>query len=433
MLLVLLLLALGSHTPLFRILYDWVPGFAKFRGMSKFTWQAELFLVMLAAGGFDRLLRERRGDGRFVVGVFVAVGILLAGGGAVYLVPWQAIMQGVLATGESFLRSSAYSQMEFVSQAQRFAANALFVAAGTGLALGLLLLGARRTPRLVGGVLVLAVVELGWFAARSLDSFDSTTVVPAAVRTLLSGYPGDYRILNTVNLNSAMVLGASDIWGGDPGVVRRYAEFMTWTQGGHPDKATQYVNFTRLDPLYAMLRLRYAFWLDRNRVRIIEAPQPAMARLHLVTRYRVLVDRDTIFSAMRSASFDPRQEVILEREPTPRPIAVEHPGMAQVVASSTDWFEIEAEVASPSVLLITDVYTPAWRAVALPGSSQERYELMPANYVLRAVPLATGRHRLRVEYAPAEFRMGMWVSAVAWSGFAVAGVGLWRMWKSQKG
>ena len=158
LLLVLLLLALGSHTPLFRILYDWVPGFAKFRGMSKFTWQAELFLVVLATSGFDRLLRERHADGRFVAGVFVAVGILLAGGGGVYLVHWQAIMQRVLATGESFLRSTAYSQMEFVSQAQHFAANALFVAAGTGLTLGLLLVGVRRTPRLVFGVLVLAVV-----------------------------------------------------------------------------------------------------------------------------------------------------------------------------------------------------------------------------------------------------------------------------------
>jgi hypothetical protein len=154
---------------------------------------------------------------------------------------------------------------------------------------------------------------------------------------LLSGYPGDYRILNTVNLNSAMVLGASDIWGGDPGVVRRYAEFMTWTQGGHPDKATQYVNFTRLDPLYTMLRLRYAFWLDRNRVRIIEAAQPAMARVHLVSRYRVLAGRDTIFRAMRSESFDPRREVILEREPMPRPIEVEHSGVEspEVVSAST--------------------------------------------------------------------------------------------------
>ena len=39
----LLLLALGVHTPLFRLLYDWVPGFASFRGISKFIFPAGLF------------------------------------------------------------------------------------------------------------------------------------------------------------------------------------------------------------------------------------------------------------------------------------------------------------------------------------------------------------------------------------------------------
>ena len=227
--LVLMLLALGPHTPLFRLLYDWVPGFARFRGMSKFTWQAELFLVVLAAGGLDRLLRARHVDRRFVAGVFVAVGVLLAGGLGVYLMDWQALMQRVLATGESYLRPAAYAQPEFVAQAQQGAANALFVASGTGLILGVLLVGVRRIPRLVWGVLALAVLEMGVFAARALDTFDSTTVGASAVRTVLASRPGEYRILSPLNINSAMVVGASDLWGGDPGVVRRYAEFMTWT------------------------------------------------------------------------------------------------------------------------------------------------------------------------------------------------------------
>ncbi len=189
------------------------------------------------------------------------------------------------------------------------------------------------------------------------------------------------------------------------------------------------MNFTRLDPLYAMLRLRYVFAAEKNRVRVIEAPQSAMDQVYLVTQYRVVTGRDALFSAMRSAAFDPHREVLLEREPTPPPVASEHAGTAKVVASSTDWLEIEADVASPSVLLITDLYTPAWRAVALPGSSQERYDLMPANYVLRAVPLAAGRHRLRVAYAPAAFTVGTWVSAVAWIGFGVVGMVWWRIWK----
>ena len=56
--------ALGGHTPLFRWLYLYAPGFNKFRGWSKFTFPAILFLIMLAAVGFDRMLRRGLPAGR---------------------------------------------------------------------------------------------------------------------------------------------------------------------------------------------------------------------------------------------------------------------------------------------------------------------------------------------------------------------------------
>ena len=64
MALVLLLLALGSHTPLFRLLYDCVPGFNRFRGMSKFAVQASAFIVLLSGIGLDRLVRAAKVDRR---------------------------------------------------------------------------------------------------------------------------------------------------------------------------------------------------------------------------------------------------------------------------------------------------------------------------------------------------------------------------------
>jgi hypothetical protein len=218
--------------------------------------------------------------------------------------------------------------------------------------------------------------------------------------------------MNMLNPNSAMSIGAQDVWGFDPGVVRRYGEFMAWTQGVAPDDATQYVTFTHLDPLYTMLRFRYAFVPDQNGgTQVVDAPTPPMEHVQLISRYRVLASRDAIFSAMRATDFDPRTEVILEEPPATQPVASgDKAGTARVTNSSTDWMEIEADSASPTILLITDPYTPAWRARALPGSVQQQYELQPANYVLRAVALTAGHHRLRIEYAPRAFTVGTWVS-----------------------
>ena len=62
MVLLLLLLALGNYTPLYRFLYDYVPGFGRFRSISKFVFFAAVFLAMLAGVGLDRLIRRPRGD-----------------------------------------------------------------------------------------------------------------------------------------------------------------------------------------------------------------------------------------------------------------------------------------------------------------------------------------------------------------------------------
>ena len=214
------------------------------------------------------------------------------------------------------------------------------------------------------------------------------------------------------------------MWGADPGVIRRYAEFATWTQGGNPDQATQYVQFSKFDPLFALLRLRYVFVPDKNQMRIAEAPTPPLPRVLLVPSYRVLKKRDTIFSAMRESRFDPRKEVFLESSPTPVPAEASEPGRVTITGSTTDELTIEADLSKPAILLVTDLYTPGWKAVSLPGSVQAHYDLIPADYILRAIPLSAGHHHLRVEYTPLEYRIGKWVSILSWVAFLGVAVGV---------
>jgi hypothetical protein len=97
-----------------------------------------------------------------------------------------------------------------------------------------------------------------------------------------------------------------------------------------------------------------------------------------------------------------------------------------VVREGTDFMEIEADVATPSVLLVTDAWTPAWRATPLAGSSSPSYRVVPANYALRAVALGPGRHRLRLEYAPLSFQVGAALSALAWIAWFAGALRLWR-------
>jgi hypothetical protein len=167
-----------------------------------------------------------------------------------------------------------------------------------------------------------------------------------------------------------------------------------------------------------MLRLRYIFAPDASGYHVIESPYLPLPRLLLVSDWHVLNGRDAIFSELNDPFFDPSKTVLMESEPEPRP---EFGARGSVALTSVlfDALTIEVNTDKPTLLLITDLYERGWRAEPLSGSVQQSYRIMPADYILRVIPLMAGHHRLRVVYAPTEFLVGISISAVAWMLWAV--------------
>ena len=452
MILICMVLALGNLTPLHRFLYDYVPGFSSVRVMSRYAFQASLFIAMLAGAGLDELLRRGRACRRTAL----AVAIAAAAAAAAALVMrysasaagpggwWHDLMRRVYLTGQTTeaLRvpgRNLYEDAAFVRSARLFTSRGLLIAAGTALLLAGLLGLRRFTRRAVVGVALLAMVEVLAFARLSrptaeypVQRVEGLGMQVAHIEEFLAGRKGDYRIMNvsTPWINCAMVMPWQGVWGEDSFAMKRYVEFMAFTQGGNLDEADESVAISQLHALHKMLRWRFTFVFPGDKMNVTDMPDP-MGRLELIRRCRVVKGRDRIFAAMAAKGFDPRRTVILETPPQPWPSAFAKRGSARVVDSSTDHLTIEADLPAPAILLITDTYADGWRAVALPGSVQQSYQLMPGNYTLRAVPLKAGKHRLRVEYSPLAFRVGVWVSAVSAAAYlALLG---WHVRRSRAG
>ncbi len=109
--LILLVLALGSNTPLFRALYHWVPGFNRFRGAAKFIIELSLFMATLAGAVLDCLLQNSRSHKWLSLGL-VLTGVVVGGAAlglrttALSTTPknwWARTMQRVYATQASDL------------------------------------------------------------------------------------------------------------------------------------------------------------------------------------------------------------------------------------------------------------------------------------------------------------------------------------------
>ncbi|HXZ54685.1 MAG TPA: hypothetical protein VEH03_04450 [Burkholderiales bacterium] len=409
-----LILALGDYTPLFALLYRWVPLFDRFRGTGKFMFPAALILVLFAGYGLDRILRERVVARRALLAGGAAVAALLIGATAVLLADWTPVMRAIQATGQTALAAAGYERPALVAASQSFAALGLFIASLTLAAGVLLAFWVRREARAALVLGALAVAEVFVFARLHRPTFDSAQVAVPELRGYLAAHPGDYRILNLEAPNDAMSLRAFDAWGYDPGVTRRYAELIAWTEGEDPKAATQYVTFHRFSPLLTMVRVKYVVVREGGMTQIVPGAALPLGRLELVSTYQVRVHRKGILSAMGEESFDPQKEVILEQQPDPAPVAGQTQGRARIVREGTDFMDIEADLANPAILLITDAWADGWRAVPLEGSGQLHYKLVPADYALRGVALGRGHHHLRIEYAPPLFYFGALLSALAW-------------------
>jgi len=413
----LVVLALGNHTPVFALLYRFVPGFDLFRSHSKFLVQAIPFLAILSGQGIDRVLRTPSGTRMFAIGVLMPALIVGAAGLCLWYSAsfpsiqdsWARMVSAIANSGESYLSPQSYSAADFTSGAASFAGSQCLISAAILLAIALLL-WFRSLHQAAGFALAfMGIAEVLWFANSSITTFSLADTFPDRVADFLKAHPGDYRILQLPYgaSNSTIAIGANDIWGYDPMVLNRYAELMKYSQTGSAADANMYVTFTQPSRLFRMLRMRYMF---RNRVPVFEM-SGALPHLLLLSEWAKETDRNGILQSLNSSLFDPESTAIVETDPVPSPVqGNDSPGTAQIVRSDTDSMTISAHLSRPGLLLITDCYSRYWRAVSERGSVQQRYTVMPADYTLMAVALAAGEHSFRLEYAPPGYVIGRWIS-----------------------
>jgi hypothetical protein len=420
---IIFLLALGVRTPLYPILYHYLPGFDLFRGTSKFAFFAVMMLIALAGQGLDRLLaRGGQGTPRW--------GWLGIGGGALVLLSGVTVRDGSagwfsgalkgLAEGrESYLARGFFNQPGQVLSAETASGNSLIVAGIWLMVFGALWLLLRRQPRAAWLLMALGIMEPMIFAYQSIEAVAVEKLKYRPLAEVLKNNPGDYRTLNLINPMANVTLRSENLWGYDPLPLKRYAELMCASQGVNPDMAGQYLSFRQNSPIFALLRGRLAF-VPGEKGMSVQPLQEPFPRFFIVSKYRVTRGREPILAALLDPSFDPKKEVILEQDPLLPPDFGDAQYQIRLLEHTTDHWTLEIMTTRSSILVMTDAYSKDWKAQALPGSVQTNYHLLPADYALRGIPLAPGRHMIRIEYRPAGFFLGLLVSGLSLLALAAA-------------
>ena len=410
-----ILLALGARTPLHHVLYLVLPGFSGFRGASKFIFFAGLFIALIAGMGMDRLLRNEK-PGRWLCFSGLAAGLLLLAAGLVLSQQslgasvFPQLMSAAASSKESYLNPAVFENAQLLQAMQSLAVRSLQIAGGTFLLFAGLFFATWRWPSARWMIGLAAVAELFFFARSSVTNFPLEDFTYKPVAEYLKQNPGDYRTLNLFNADASMLLRSENIWGYDPSVLKRYAQLLHLTQGNDPEKASQYLQFQKLHPILSMLRCRLAFVPKPNgSIDIVPFSEP-FPRFFLASNYKILPAGQAVLDALKSPDFDLRTTVVLESEPIPKPESAAAKAEIRILNSSTDHWTLEILTDRAALLVNTDSYSKDWRAVSLPGSVQITYQILPANHAMRAIPLAAGRHRLKLEYVPEGLNAGIVLS-----------------------
>lgn len=394
----LLLLSWIPGRPLFATLVTHLPPMRYVVQPDLFVVPAALFIIAIACFGMDRLIRDPK-SAMPMAGIAVVFTVAL----------------GIAAIGARYVGTDSDG-----------VARGLLLSSGVTLCAATLLslVPVKRWFRF--GVLVLGIGEMVVFALVHRP----TTELEQGSDSAAPKYAE--RVLDLDWRNPAPGSGTYSASGNAALVSRRYMALLSQTQWvSMPTHWNGPFEFVGYHPLHRMLRVGGV--ADPSGGEADHVVQELLPRFLLVSDYVVERDSAAAFAVMDQPTFDPWRTVVLEREPTPKPQGVVGDVPIDVMDETVNGMVIELTLPSPAILLMTDAFERGWRARGLTSSSQWRYDVMPANIALRAMPLGAGTHRIQLEYVPLSFRFGQWVSLGTALGFVVLGLAaVWRRWGSDK-
>jgi membrane protein YfhO len=180
----------------------------------------------------------------------------------------------------------------------------------------------------------------------------------------------------------------------------------------------------RGDPPLTGFRVAY----DGPDARIYRNPS-ALPRAFLVDRQVVASSATAARDTVTAAGFPARTTAVVERPVTGLAAGSGSPGTAAIAGYEAERVAVDTDATRPALLVLTDNWYPGWKAkVDGKDAPVERVD-----YLIRAVRVPAGAHRVEFSYEPASWRAGWIVSLLALLAIlGAAGFG-WRRRRNQPG
>ncbi len=393
-----LLFALGNNFILFKLFYEFVPGFAKFRIPARMGILLTLSVSLLSAFSLQYLLHEPRAERerktlRNILLGTVGVGLLV----------YFMIISGAFA--RSYVETTYPQVAEMVSKG---ITPSLLVLVGSGAVLFLVI--AKGYASRVSGLLLVGMFLVDMFVFGGNQNNGSIN-------------PGEYfrrrsdlveffkkegeKELFRVNTRNAR--GLLPGWDRNQGMIDRI-----FTMEGYTPLALQraYAPLSSNDQSFDLLNVKYKTVFDeRTGQQTLVEHTTRLPRAFFVYDVHVTRTEEELLAYLKSPEFDHRTTAVLEKPP---PFVLMKPvsspaWKARITSYRNNGIVIEAETSHDGLLVLSEIFYPGWNAY-VDGTETDIYR---TDYHLRGIFVSAGRHTVEVRFEPSSFYDGMWMSLAA--------------------
>jgi len=451
-----LLYALGTHTPVWGLFFDFVPGVSLFRAADNAAFLFGFAAVTLAAFGVDRLLRmapdgrvaEEKAGGKGSGKKKKGAGKTGESGGDATVVNVLLGLTGLLVFGTllaasgglfSFWTGAIYPEidprrLQTLERLRPFVVRGFFIATALAGALSACAWAARRgmlkRGMLVGMLTLLVFVDGARISASFVQTVDFEQYFGAdtVTRELVARQQAEtpFRVVDvTDGAGQATRLahfGLELATGHHPNDLARYRELIGMAGSG---QARHLIGPSNVGPLLnvryvtlvtdqtggpepvAEVALQGGRFLRAYRAEAVYGA-PGLPRARLVGDAVVVPDEEAVATILDPA-FDPATTAVLSE-----PAGIDLPGGA--VDGEVTWLErglnrqrLRVANDRPALLVVADNWYPSWRARV---DGEER-EVLRAYHTLRAVALPAGEHEVELFYRSGILETSLWITLLS--------------------
>ncbi len=427
------LISLGHNFFVYRLFFNFMPYFNKFRVPVMILVLTQFSVVILAGLGLDSLLDRLKSlkpevQQKYALWAAGTVALL-----TVIFFALPGMMGGSLPAPRGVSAQVADQVKQLRLDMIRMDAVWFLVVAGGAVALGYLWLkGTLRRRWLLAGLAILTVLDLGRVdrliiqpppssmraAVLQPRAFVSRYLSSDPVIDLLTSAPGKFRILplgGLQNDNRWAAFGIESIAGYHPAKLANYDHFMQ-TTGFRSGGILRMLNVKYLvgqqrfsDPRFEEVLVGNLYSGGQYRPAVVYQYHNFLERAWFPEQVAVGGSAQQVIEQLMKPNYDPSAVVYISDEYGADSLIG---GSGRILKSAWQSDHIRLEVATEqrALLVVSEIYYPAGWVARIDGGEVPIY---PVNTILRGVMIPPGGHTVTLDFEPADLRWGRWISRLA--------------------